>query len=462
MRKLLTTLDTAVTALCRNVMRSSLTVLGIVIGVAAVIAMVEIGQGASREVQRTIENMGANMLQIYPASSRSSTGVNLGSESGMSLTLGDVDALTDRDRCPAIIRAAPLVRVRGAQVVAGSKNWNPFYLMGTTPEYLAIRDWQNPAQGEPFTDRDNLSMKQVCMLGDTVARELFGKESPVGKKVRIGNKPFEVIGVLDRKGASGFGFDQDDIVLTPWRTLKYKVAGEETDPLAATATASETTPKVNTLSTLYPSEGMKLYPEKSIHQEANYPAPAKFITLDYIMVQARSAADVPDAMDQIMDVLRERHRIGADEADDFYIRDMASFTKAMGTTSNLMSVLLLIVAFISLVVGGVGIMNIMLVSVTERTKEIGLRMAVGAKRRDILRQFLVESALLCLLGGFIGIALGRGVSSLVRVTLNWATEISIPAIVAAVGVSLVVGVVFGYYPAWKASRLDPIEALRYE
>jgi ABC-type antimicrobial peptide transport system permease subunit len=460
------TLQLAFKSLGRNVMRSSLTTLGIVIGVAAVIAMVEIGQGASSAVQSTIMSMGANNLLVRPGTATSG-GVSFGIGSVLTMTPGDADVLGDPDRCPAIEAAAPIVRAR-TQVVFGNKNWVPIYIYGTTPAYLDIRDWTNLEEGNPFAMQDVLAMREVCLVGQTLVRELFDGDSPIGQQVRINNRPFTVIGVLSGKGANMMGMDQDDIVLAPWTTIKFKVAGQS----AATAnqSASATSPsvidtsKVNTLSQVFPNTtGVAgFFPVPSPTQAADTPQLVRFTNVDEILTQARSAERIPEAIKQINAVLRERHHIRAGQPDDFSVRDMTEMSKALGSTATLMAGLLLVVACISLLVGGVGIMNIMMVSVTERTREIGLRMAVGARARDILRQFLVEAALLCLLGGIMGIVLGRVGSSIVSAVKGWPTVVSLPAIAGAVGVSVLVGLVFGYYPAWKASRLDPIEALRYE
>jgi ABC-type antimicrobial peptide transport system permease subunit len=257
------------------------------------------------------------------------------------------------------------------------------------------------------------------------------------------------------------GSDQDNIVVTPWTTLKYRVTGSTASVANSSATAASTATTILP-SQVYPNTALNLYPVPSSVQQTDTPQPVRFANINEIIAAARSGPDVPAAIDEITTLLRERHRLGAEIPDDFIIRDLTEITKTMSSTTNLMTKLLLIVATISLVVGGVGIMNIMLVSVTERTREIGLRMAVGAQGSDILRQFLTEAVVLCLVGGTIGILLGRATSWLVKVILHWPTAISVGAIVAAVVVSATVGVVFGYYPAWKASRLDPIDALRYE
>ena len=456
---LLRTVKMAANALRRNVMRSALTTLGIVIGVAAVIAMVEIGQGSKKAVAATIQSMGANTLLIQPGTA-SSGGVSFGSGSVMTLTPGDADALVRYCR-PRITAVAPVVRAR-TQVVYGNRNWVPLYIYGTTSEFLDVREW-DLEEGRTFTDQDVSGGTNVCLLGATLVRELFGIESPLEKIVRINNQPLKVIGVLARKGANMMGMDQDDIVLAPWRTIKYKVSGQSAQT-ANQSTAALVDPSQQVISSnqVYPTGQLPVYPAKSATQMLDVPAPLLPTNVDQILVKVASANEIQQAIREIGVVLRERHHIRSGQADDFNIRDMTEISKALGSTSKLMGGLLLCVALISLVVGGVGIMNIMLVSVTERTKEIGLRMAVGARARDILRQFLVEAILLCLLGGAIGILLGRGGSWAVRFFLKWPTELSLPAIVASVAVSAGVGVIFGYYPAWKASRLDPIEALRYE
>jgi ABC-type antimicrobial peptide transport system permease subunit len=460
MRFFYRTLRMAVYALRRNVLRSALTTLGIIIGVAAVIAMMEIGQGSKTAINRTIASMGANNLLVQPGTA-SSGGVTFGSGSVITLTPQDADAI--RRECPAVRSVAPVVRAR-TQVVYGNKNWVPLYIYGTTPEFLDVRDWNNLDEGAVFTDRDVRNGNKVCLVGRTLVRELFQGESPVGKEVRVQNVAFKVVGVLSSKGANMMGLDQDDILLAPWTTIKYRVAGQSLANVnqSATAAATDPTKQVNTLSQTYPNVQPNLYPVPSPTQAADTPLPVRFTNVDQILVEAASTADIPMAIQQVTELLHERHRIRAGQPDDFNIRDMTEMTKALSSSTTLMTQLLLCVALISLVVGGVGIMNIMLVSVTERTREIGLRMAVGARARDILRQFLVEAVVLCLLGGAMGIFFGRGGSYLVTLLLRWPTEASLPAIVAAVLVSATVGVVFGYYPAWKASRLDPIEALRYE
>ena len=461
MNKWLRTIGMAVQALMRNVLRSALTTLGIIIGVAAVIAMMEIGQGSSTAIKKTIASMGANNLLVQPGTA-SSGGVTFGSGSVITLTPQDAEAILHD--CPAVRSIAPVVRAR-TQVVYGNRNWVPLYIYGTTPTFLQVRDWNDLDEGEPFTDRDVRNGSKVCLIGQTLVRELFQGQSPIGKEVRVQNVAFKVVGVLSGKGANMMGLDQDDILLAPWTTIKYRVSGatlSNVNQSAAAAGSADPTKQVNTLNTLYPGTAGTMYPIPSPTQAADTPLPVRFTNVDQILAAADTADDIPVAMRQITQLLHERHRIRAGQPDDFNIRNMTEMTKALSSTSSLMTNLLLCVALISLVVGGVGIMNIMLVSVTERTKEIGLRMAVGARAGDIRRQFLVEAVLLCLLGGFAGIVLGMLGSFLVWWKLHWPVELSIPAIVASVLVSATVGIVFGYYPAWKASRLDPIEALRYE
>jgi len=271
-----------------------------------------------------------------------------------------------------------------------------------------------------------------------------------------------VVGVLSAKGANMMGSDQDDILLAPWTTIKYRVTGSVLENTNQSAGGDSTAGSVNTLSNLYPGDSPSLYPARSAVQAADNPMPVRFANIDQIIAAARSTAEIATAIEEITGVLRERHRILSGEPEDFIVRNMTEMTDTLSSTTNLMTNLLLCVAMISLVVGGVGIMNIMFVSVTERTREIGLRMAVGASARDILRQFLIEAVVLCVVGGAIGILLGHGGSSLVWLLLGWPVETSPAAIAAAVLVSAGVGMIFGFYPAWKASRLDPIEALRYE
>jgi ABC-type antimicrobial peptide transport system permease subunit len=451
------TIRTAMKALRRNPMRAMLTTLGIVIGVGAVIAMMEIGAGSSSAIQKSISSMGANVLLVLPGTAASG-GVSFGAGSVKTLTPEDLEAILRE--CPAVRNCAPIVRAR-TQVIYGSRNWVPSGIYGTTQAFLDVRDWGALAEGEPFTERDVLNANKVCIVGQTLVRELFQGDSPIGKEIRVKNVLFRVVGVLSAKGANMMGSDQDDILLAPWTTIKYRVTGS-TLTNTNQSTSSGSGNSVNTLNDLYPGGQPGLYPEQSDVQAADNPMPVRFANVDQILAAARSTEEIPAAIQQITDLLHERHHIRPGEPDDFTIRDMTEMTKTLTSTTNLMTNLLLCVAMISLVVGGVGIMNIMLVSVTERTREIGLRMAVGARARDILRQFLVEAVVLCLVGGSLGILLGHGGSHIVRMVLHWPVESSPLAIAAAVLVSAAVGISFGFYPAWKASRLDPIEALRYE
>jgi macrolide transport system ATP-binding/permease protein len=456
---------TAMNGLRRNVLRAALTTLGIIIGVAAVIAMMEIGRGSSTAIQQTIASMGANNLLIMPGTA-SSGGVSFGAGSVMTLTPQDSDAILSE--CPAVKGAVPVVRVR-TQVIYGNRNWVPLFIYGTTPDFLDVREW-GLSEGDPFTDRDVRNASKVCLLGQRLVRELFQGDSPLGQEVRVQNVAFKVVGVLSAKGANMMGMDQDDILLAPWTTIKFRVVGSSAmtanQSAAATGTSSTSgsgaSQTVNTLNQIYPNAQNQLYPLPSATQAADTPQPVRFVNVDQILAAARTGSEIPNAIRQITEVLRERHRIRPGEPEDFSIRDMTEITRALSSTATMMTKLLLAVAMISLLVGGVGIMNIMLVSVTERTREIGLRMAVGAWARDILQQFLAESVILCFCGGLAGIAVGRGISYLVRIMLRWPTELSLEAIFAAFAVSVSVGIIFGYYPAWKAAHLDPIIALRYE
>jgi macrolide transport system ATP-binding/permease protein len=445
----------ALQALRRNVMRSALTCLGIIIGIAAVIAMMEIGGGSSRSIQQAIASLGASLIQVDPADV-SVGGVSSGRGGRATLTMEDAEAL--RRESSILQQVAPSVDCWG-QVIYGNRNWRVGRILGTTPDYLAVRNWP-VAEGEPFTMDDVRSSASVCLIGRTVADKLFGTESPLGKELRLRGVGLKIVGILARTGPNVMGQDQDDFLLAPLTTVKFRVTGQRQGTQSAGASSS--TGSANARSQVYPSQQSPLYPPQSAGQAAGTPQLVRFTDLDDVWVAAGAPQNIPLAIRQINTVLRDRHRIQPGAPDDFKIRDYTEISETFAATSRLMTNLLLVVALISLIVGGVSIMNIMLVSVTERTREIGIRMAVGARARDILRQFLIEAVVLCLTGGIVGILLGRGVSVTITALLHWPTLLSLPAIIASVAVSCTVGVVFGFYPAWKASRLDPIEALRYE
>ncbi len=409
--KLLAAMRIALRALRVNRLRSALTMLGIVIGVAAVIAMVAVGSGATQRIQEQIQAIGSNLILVIPGSV-TSNGVRLGS--GATVTLSEDDAKAIAAECPAVSAVAPSVR-GAAQITFGNSNWATS-IVGTTPDYLAIRE-QTVVLGNPFTVDDVNSAAKVALLGQTVAQNLFGDADPTGQSIRIKNVPFTVNGVLSAKGQSPTGQDQDDLVLIPLSTAKRQVVG------ASQANAG---------------------------------------SVGSIMVQAVNASAMDEAQRELQSLLRQRHRIQPGQEDDFTVRNLSDVFAAQESSARVMSILLGAIASVSLVVGGIGIMNIMLVSVTERTREIGLRLAIGAKARDILSQFLVEAVTLSILGGITGILLGIGSSLLISRFAGWNTLVSPTAIMLAFVFSGLVGVFFGYYPARKAALLDPIEALRYE
>jgi ABC-type antimicrobial peptide transport system permease subunit len=455
--KSIRTVKNAFKALRRNPMRAMLTTLGIIIGIASVIAMMEIGAGSSNSLQKSIASMGANVLLVMPGSTTSS-GASQGSGSVATLTPQDCEAIAKA--CPSVKAAAPVVRAR-TQIIYGNRNCQPNQMYGTTPAFLEIRDWTRMSAGRAFTDRDVLSANCVCLLGQTTASTLFENESPIGKEVRVNNVPLRVVGILGRKGANMMGMDQDDILIAPWTVVKYRIAGSTLgNPNQSSSGGSSSSG--NVLNKPFPADAPVLYPAKSSTDTQNSPMLVRFSNVDQIMAASRSTGQIPSALKEINAILRKQHNLREGNVNDFDVRDMTEMTNTLSSTTKLMTNLLLCVALISLVVGGVGIMNIMLVSVTERTREIGLRMAVGARARDILRQFMVEAVTLCLVGGAMGILLGHGGSMLVQWLLRWPVETSPGAIAASVLVSASVGITFGFYPAWKASRLDPIEALRYE
>jgi ABC-type antimicrobial peptide transport system permease subunit len=318
------------------------------------------------------------------------------------------------------------------------------------------------SEGEVFTDRDVLNANRVCVIGRTVAKELFGNESPLDKEIRIINVPFKVVGVLSPKGANMMGMDQDDIIIAPWTTIKYRVSGSGQNLINQTSTTASTTSTTSSTSLVYPNTTVKLYPEQSPVQIANYMMYTRFANISQIFAAAKSSEQVDSAISEITQLLRERHHLKEGTPDDFSIRNLNEILNTLTKTTKLVTNLLLCIAMVSLLVGGVGIMNIMLVCVSERTREIGIRMAVGARQKDILRQFLTEAVILCLSGGVIGIVIGHGGSMILARILGWPMSASPGAITLAFAVSAAVGIAFGYYPAWKASKLDPIEALRYE
>ena len=410
MRLHIVTVRIALRALRRNTLRSLLTILGIIIGVAAVIAMVSIGQGASVAVQEQIARMGNNMLVIL-SGSVTQGGVRTGAGGRATLRVGDAKAI--QRECPAV-GAVTYTRRQVQQVVVGNQNWSTS-IFGVTPEYQTVRDWPLVA-GRFLTKQDDESGATVAVLGQTVVDNLFGPgQSPLDQVIRINNVPFRVIGTLAPKGQSTQGSDQDDTVLIPFTTAERKVMGA-----------------------------------------------AMVGTVGSVMVSAVSPELIPEAERQIKALLRERHRLKSNQDDDFMIRNLADVAATAQSTSQSMSILLASVASVSLLVGGIGIMNIMLVSVTERTREIGIRMAVGAKRQDILTQFLLEAVVLSTLGGIFGVILGVVGSQLVSALAEWPTIVPIEAIMLAVVFSGAVGIFFGFYPARKAAHLDPIQALRYE
>ncbi len=411
MKKLLTSARIALRALRVNRTRSALTMLGIIIGVAAVIAMVGVGAGATERIQAQIQSIGSNLIIVLPGSI-SSNGVRLGSGGVATLTMDDAKAIADE--CPSVAITAPTVR-GGAQVVYGSNNWATV-VQGVTPDYLTLRDY-TMMSGQFFTTQDVDAFAKLAVLGETVAQNLFGDNDPTGQGVIIKNVPFTVAGVLTPKGQSPTGQDQDDVILLPISTATQKVLG------------------VN---------------------KANAKA------VGSVMVQAVNPEAIDQAIQEMDALLRERHRILPGLEDDFSVRNLTEVFAAQESSAQVMAILLGAIASVSLIVGGIGIMNIMLVSVTERTREIGLRLAVGAKRRDILSQFLVEAVTLSLAGGIIGILVGVTTSFSISYFAQWSTDVGVMAVAVSFLFSALVGVFFGYYPARTAAFLNPIEALRYE
>jgi putative ABC transport system permease protein len=403
------TLKIALRALRTNKMRSFLTMLGIIIGIAAVIAMMAVGSGASYVISQQIASIGSNIILVIPGSTTSG-GLRTGSGGAQTLTSDDVKAIMNE--CPSVSLAAGTVRT-SSQVVYGNLNWSTV-VMGGTPELFEIREWP-VTSGRSITQQDVDSAGKVCLLGQTVAENLFGSADPIGSIVRIKKIPFTVIGVLESKGQSPQGTDQDDIIYVPLRTAQRNlVRSQRTNNVGA------------------------------------------------LMVKAKSEELLGKAEEEINSLLNQRHRITSNKESDFSTRNLSEILAVAEQSAKAMSLLLGAVASISLIVGGIGIMNIMLVSVTERTREIGIRMAIGARKNDILLQFLTEAVLLTLLGGMLGIALGAAGAAIVSNILSWPTLISLQSITLAVFFSGAIGIFFGFYPARKAAGLNPIDALRYE
>ncbi len=401
----------ALRALRANILRSILTTLGIIIGVGAVIVMIAVGAGAEARMAQLISSLGSNLIIVLPGSGTAG-GVRLGRGTRPTITEDDADAI--QREISSVQVAAPSVRGTG-QVVSGNLNWSTL-IYGITPEYLVAREWEVEA-GRAFNNEEVNGAAKVALLGETVIDNLFPDQNPVGQVIRIKRVPFEVIGVLKGKGETPMGRDQDDTVFIPLSTAKKRVLGGR--ELSG-----------NTVGAIF---------VKVIHPEL-----------------------VSETADQVRELLRQRHRLRAGQTDDFYVRNLSQILETRAESSRAMSLLLAAVASVSLIVGGIGIMNIMLVSVTERTREIGLRMAVGAQGSDILSQFLIESVTLSLIGGSIGVVLGLGGSMTIAALGEWPTVIRAESVILAFGFSVAVGVFFGFYPARKAARLDPIEALRYE
>ena len=401
----------ALRALRVNKLRSILTMLGIIIGVGAVIAMVSVGAGAQARVSEQIRSLGANLIIILPGSV-ASTGVRLGYGTRPTITQDDSAAIARE--IPAVQATAPTVRGRDTRVF-GNTNWSTS-IQGTTTAYEEARQWP-VVSGRYFTVEEQESAAKVVLLGQTVVDNVFGGADPVGTMVRVGGTPLTVVGLLEKKGQSSWGQDQDDVVVIPITTANKRVLGP-TQPLPTSVNA--------------------------------------------ISVRVRDGGDMKAAEEEIRQLLRQRHKLQGYQEDDFFIRNLSEMLQAEEASSRILTMLLAAIASVSLIVGGIGIMNIMLVSVTERTREIGLRMAVGARGRDILVQFLVEAVTLSLIGGVIGIALGLGGSYAIAYLAEWRTLLNVQAVLLAFGFSAAVGVFFGFYPARKAAQLNPIEALRYE
>ncbi|MEW6510537.1 MAG: ABC transporter permease [Bacteroidota bacterium] len=404
--RILETIMIAVDSLLRHKTRALLTMLGIIIGVGAVIAMVAVGQGATAAVQSQIASLGTNILIVFPSSTHMG-GVSSGAGAAQTLKLDDIQAIIEQ--CPAVAFVSPQTRTN-RQVVARNLNWSTSIQGGNT-DYFRIRDWKLES-GEMFTEADVRGGTKVCVIGRTVADNLFPGENPVGQMIRIAKLPFKVLGVLAPKGQNAMGQDQDDIIIAPFSTVQKKIQGVD--------------------------------------------------FVGSLVMSAVSQEKIPEAQAQVTELLRIRHRLQDWQEDDFTIRNQTDIAAAATSTSGIMTVLLGSIASVSLIVGGIGIMNIMLVSVTERTREIGIRMSIGARRRDILQQFLLEAVMLSVLGGLIGVILGITSSHLISSFAGWPVMVSAGAVGLAFAFSAAVGMFFGFYPARKAAGLSPIDALRYE
>ncbi len=409
----LATLPIALKALRVNKLRSALTMLGIIFGVAAVIVMIAVGAGARAQVEAQIRSLGANLLMVFSASP---TFTGARAAVGASHTISEDDAYAIARELPEVVAAAaPTLRGSG-QIVVGNSNWSSTFF-GVTPDYFDVREW-SLAEGRFFESAEINGAAKVAIVGQTVATQLFGEASPLDQTVRIRTVPLTVVGVLAAKGQSPGGSDLDDVLLMPLSTARNRVLG-------ATALA-------------------------------------KSRSVGAIQIKLRDGVDAKEAEEEVRELLRQRHRLQPGQDDDFTLRNMTEIMQTREESSRVMALLLASVASVSLLVGGIGIMNIMLVSVTERTREIGLRRAVGARARDILRQFLIEAATLALIGGLVGVALGLAGAQLIAALAGWPTELTVGAVLLAVGCAAAIGVFFGYYPARRAARLAPIEALRHE
>jgi putative ABC transport system permease protein len=398
----------ALHALGRNKLRSVLTALGIIIGVGSLIALLAIGHGARAQVADRVASLGENVIQVT-AGSLSRSAVKLGLGTSVGLSVQDAEAI--RNEIPDAVAVSPEVKIK-SQVVSGNRNWSPD-VYGDSTDYFAIRRW-TLSDGQFFTEQDERAGAKVAVIGQEVVEELFVEdEDPIGQIIRIRNVPFTVVGVLAPKGASASGSDQDDSIIVPYTTAMKQLLKKETG-------------------------------------------------LRRIYIQAASLEALPTVEEKVTSLLRQRHGIDEDDEEDFKVRSQLEIAESATATSRTMTLLLSLIASVSLIVGGIGIMNIMLVSVTERTREIGIRLAIGAHRRDILRQFLIEAVMLSAMGGLIGVATGASTARLLTVLVEWPTLVSPDAVLIAFVFSALVGIFFGFYPARKASRLDPIEALRYE